>query len=81
MKSLTEKSHCSSNSLLALQNQDTMGLTALTAPKVNTATAVVLHERVAKGEKSEKQDLSGWHHSSCSSNCLESLAEAKSETG
>lgn len=81
MKSLTEKSYNFTNLLPALQNHETMGLMALTTPKVNTATVVVLHDRVTLEEKSEKQDLSGWHRSSCSSNCLESLAEAKTETG
>lgn len=55
-------------------------LTAHIAPKVNMTTIVVFHDRVTSREKSEEQDLSGWHHLSCSSNSLESLAEAKSET-
>lgn len=81
MKRLTEKSCSSTNLLLALQNQEIMGLTALIAPKVNIATVVVLYHWVTPGEKSKKQHLSGWHRSSCSSNCLESLAEARSKTG
>lgn len=38
------------------------------------------HNLLTSGEKSEEQDLSGWHGFSYSSNCLESLAEVKSET-
>lgn len=50
-------------------------LTAPIFPKANMATIVVFHDGITSGEKSEKQDLSGWHRFSCSSNCLECLAE------
>lgn len=47
MRRLTEKSCSSTNLLLGLQSHMITGLTALTAPKVNTATAGVLHDWVS----------------------------------